>query len=243
MHGLINRSIQCFLRDTHGQAIWLRTARQAGLRFDSFEPMLHYPPDLTDRLIGISAQVLDRPRDAVLEDLGTYLVSHPDLDRVRRLLRFGGVTFTDFLHSLEDLPDRCRLALPELSLPTIALSEFGEGVFRLYCGRLFAGTGHVMVGLLRAMADDYGALVVVEHGGLTSAMTAPAGAPPNELTGKARTELTGKACTELTGEACAGLDFSKGEARHEEDCCEVVTIRLLDPAFASGRPFALALQA
>lgn len=227
MHGLINRSIQCFLRDTYGQAIWLRAARQAGLRFDSFEPMLHYPPDLTDRLIDVSAQVLDRPRDAVLEDLGTYLVSNPDLDRVRRLLRFGGVTFTDFLHSLEDLPDRCRLALPELSLPAIALSDFGDGLFCLHCGRMFAGAGHVMVGLLRAMADDYGALVVVEHGGLASGTSAPLAVFPHDLSDEGR----------------ADWGCGNGLMRDAQDSCEVVTIRLLDQAFASGRPFALALQA
>jgi hypothetical protein len=106
--------------------------------------------------------VLGRPVESVLEDLGTYLVSHPNTEAVRRLLRFGGVTFEDFLHSLEDLPERARLALPDLDLPVLELAETNYAEYRLTIDAAFAGTGHVMLGLLRAMADDYGALVLLD---------------------------------------------------------------------------------
>jgi hypothetical protein len=163
MHGLINRSIQCFLRDTHGAAVWSRLVQEAGLAFDSFEPMLTYDPVLTDAVIDAAARVLDRPRDCLMEDLGTYLVSHPNVEALRRLLRFGGVNFTDFLHSLEDLPGRGRLALPDLDLPSLHLLDHGGDIFTLSCHSPIRGVGHVMIGLLRAMADDYGALVFLNH--------------------------------------------------------------------------------
>ncbi|MDZ7908979.1 MAG: heme NO-binding domain-containing protein [Gemmobacter sp.] len=117
MHGLINRSIQCFLRDTYGAPVWATIVREAGLGFDSFETMLTYDAALTDAVLEAAARVLGKPRDYVLEDLGTYLVTHENTQAVRRLLRFGGVSFADFLHSLEDLPGRARLALPDIELP------------------------------------------------------------------------------------------------------------------------------
>ena len=163
MHGLVNRSIQCFLRDTYGEALWLGVAQDAGLGFDSFETMLTYEDRLTGAVIDAAARRLGRPRDTVLEDLGTYLVSHPNLERVRRLLRFGGVGFVDFLHSLDDLPGRARLALPDLELPRLALEDDGDDRFTLCCTSSVPGVGHVVVGLLRAMADDYGALVLLDH--------------------------------------------------------------------------------
>ena len=116
MHGLINRSIQCFLRDTYGDRIWVEVSDAAGLRFDGFEAMLTYEDALTGAVLSAAAQRLGRPRDGVLEDLGTYLVSHPNLEALRRLLRFGGVNFVDFLNSLEDLPEHGRLGLPDLEL-------------------------------------------------------------------------------------------------------------------------------
>jgi Haem-NO-binding len=163
MHGLVNRSIQCFLRDTYGEDLWLQVARDAGLGFDSFETMLNYDDRLTAAVIDAAARRLDRPRDTVMEDLGTYLVSHPNLERVRRLMRFGGVGFVDFLHSLDDLPGRARLALPDLELPRLTLEDDGCDRFTLRCTSSISGAGHVVLGLLRAMADDYGALVLLDH--------------------------------------------------------------------------------
>ncbi|MEI2687065.1 MAG: heme NO-binding domain-containing protein [Cypionkella sp.] len=165
MLGLINRSIQCFLRDSFGPLIWHQVAFQARLGFDDFEPMLSYDDEMTERLIVAAAAVLQRPREVVLEDLGTYLVSHPNVEALRRLLRFGGVGFVDFLHSLEDLPERGRLALPDLELPLLEVCDLGQDDYLLRCAPMVQGVGHVMVGLLRAMADDYGALVLLEHGG------------------------------------------------------------------------------
>ena len=73
MHGLINRSIQCFLRDTYGPAIWRCVVDVAGLGFDSFEPLLTYDAAMTDAVIDAAARVLRRPRETVLEDLGTLV--------------------------------------------------------------------------------------------------------------------------------------------------------------------------
>ncbi|PZR00227.1 MAG: heme NO-binding protein [Cereibacter sphaeroides] len=165
MHGLINRSIQVFLRDTYGEALWTEVAVAADLGFDGFESMLRYDDRLTRRVIDAAAARLNRPRETVLEDLGTYLVSHPNLERLRRLLRFGGVDFVDFLHSLDELPGRGRMAVPDLDLPFLELRGRGPERFLLICRSPLEGIGHVIVGLLRAMADDYGALVVLEHQG------------------------------------------------------------------------------
>lgn len=164
MNGLINRAIQCFLRDGWGGGTWLDAARAAGVPARGFEPMLTYPPELTDRLLKVASDQLNRDRDCLLEDLGTYLVSHPSRAAVRRLLRFGGTDFPDFLQSLEDLPARARLALPDLVLPAMQVTAVGEQRFLLRIEAGFPGAGAVARGLLRAMADDYGALALLESG-------------------------------------------------------------------------------
>ena len=162
MHGLINRSLQCFLLDTYGQSVWEAIVRDAGLGFASFEAMLTYDDDLTDRVINAGAAILHRPRETLMEDLGHYLVSHETQTSLRRLLRFSGVNFADFVNSLEELPERGRLALPDLDVPDLELTDHGAGHFTLICAASLQGVGHILVGLLRAMADDYGALVMLD---------------------------------------------------------------------------------
>lgn len=165
MHGLINRSIQRYVCDSYGSDIWIDVTQRADLDFVEFEAMFTYEDALTPLILDTTSQVLGRPRDEVMEDIGTYLVSHPSFEAVRRLLRFGGVNFEDFLHSLDDLPDRARLAVSDLYLPPVELRGHADGHFSLICDSPVAGYGHVMMGILRVMADDYGALALLEHMG------------------------------------------------------------------------------
>ena len=166
MLGLINRALQCFLRDTYGSETWARIARRAEVGAEGFEPLLIYDDAWIETVLQAATEVLARPRDTVLEDMGTYLVSHRNLESVRRLLRFGGVGFVDFLQRMEDLPEHARLGLPDLELPQFDLKDLGDGEFLLNVSQLVPGVGHLIVGLLRAMADDYGALVLLEHRGV-----------------------------------------------------------------------------
>lgn len=163
MHGLVLRAIQLFVIDLHGRAKWAELVKHAGFEFDEFEAMMDYEPAVAAQTVDSLGAVLGRPLSEVFEDIGTYLVSHPNVEALRRLLRFGGATFTEFLHSLDDLPARARLAVPSLLLPDIELRAHSTSHYSVTCRSAVQGYGHVLIGILRTMADDYGALAVVEH--------------------------------------------------------------------------------
>ncbi|WP_318010678.1 heme NO-binding domain-containing protein [Celeribacter litoreus] len=162
---MINRAIQCFVTDTYGVQTWQRVTDSAGLEFANFEPMLNYRDQLTLDVLGQAARELKKPVETFFEDLGTYLVSHPNLEAIRRLLRFGGENFVEFLFSLNDLEGRAKLALPDLEVPSLKVENLKDGTFRMTCMGTMPGVGYAMVGVMRAMADDYGALVFLEHAG------------------------------------------------------------------------------
>jgi hypothetical protein len=166
MNGLINRALEWFVRDIYGETLWRGLVEALALGEAAFEPLMPCAPEVTERLLSAVAAQVGRAPEEVLEDLGTYLVSQPRTEAVRRLLRFGGVDFVDFLHSLEDLPDRARLAMSDLTLPEIRLYPETAGLYRIevgMCPRAGMRFGPVLLGMLRAMADDYGALVLLDH--------------------------------------------------------------------------------
>ena len=165
MHGLFNRALQRFVCDTYGADVWAIVADQAAVGIDTFEPMLVYDNSVTDAMLAASVHVLDKPREALLEDLGNYLVAHPNCEVLRRLLRFGGESFTEFLGSLDDLPERARLAVPDLEFPVIAVLEQEPNCHEILIWVQYHGICHVLAGVLRGMADDYGALATIEHRG------------------------------------------------------------------------------
>lgn len=164
MDALLLRSLEQYVRDTFGQPVWLAVCRRAALKFDTFEPMLRYDPGMADRIADHVARELGRSVDTIWEDMGTYVVTNPSHEGVRRLLRFGGQSFVDFLHSLEEAPGRARLAMPGLDLPEITLREPEPDHFAVDCSSQLKGVQRVLVGMLTAMADDYGALCLIEPG-------------------------------------------------------------------------------
>ncbi len=162
MHGLLLRSIQAYIRATFGVALWGRVLRAADQPADGFEPLLPYEPEVLDRVLAACAAELGRPQDVILEDVGTFLVVGQANQSLRRLLRFGGGSFIEFLYSLEELPERARLALQDVEFPRITVEEARPGYFRLWYDCRIPALFPVAVGTVRAMADDYGTLVLID---------------------------------------------------------------------------------
>ena len=162
MDALLLRSLQGYVRDTFGLPVWQAVCRQSGLTVETFEPMLRYDSGTADRVAKGVADVLGRPVEAVWEDMGTHLVTNPRHEGVRRLLRFCGIGFADFLYSLEEMPGRTRLALAGLDLPDLQMRQIDVDKFEIFCRSNVKGIPRVLVGILTAMADDYGTLCVIE---------------------------------------------------------------------------------
>lgn len=165
MHGLINRSIEGFVRESYGDDAWRDIADRIGLA-GSFEGFRHYPDALTLRLIAASAERLAKPASELLEDMGAWLArSEP----VRRLLRFSGAEFADFVVTLEELPGRVRMVLPDLDMPRLTVTSGAADRFRVTVSHAMPEWRSVLAGILRAMSDDYGALALIvdEGSGIT----------------------------------------------------------------------------
>lgn len=163
MHGMINRGLQTFVRDTYGPSKWNQVCADADLTICNFETMLKYDDALTDRVLDATAKMLRKSRDEVLEDFGNFVVADNRLASIPRLMRFGGETFEEFLFSLEDVYDRVRIILPQMEVPKMEIEPAGKGEFILHFDFLKSAYSAVLPGFLRAMADHYGALIWIEH--------------------------------------------------------------------------------
>ena len=159
MLGIVNKSIQAFLCKHHGAPVWREVADRLRLGPEGFEAMLRYDDGMTETLLTLAEGLTGKTREALLEDIGAEVAQTESL---RRLLRFGGPDYLEFLFSLDDLQGRAQMALPELELPELTLQTEAQGRFTLLVRGRFPGWGAVMAGLMRAMADDYGALVLID---------------------------------------------------------------------------------
>jgi hypothetical protein len=163
MHGMINRGLQNFVLRIFGGDVWEDICANAGLSYTNFETMLAYDDMVTEQVLDAICASTGRVRTDILEDFGTFIVSEHCSTAVRKLLRLGGETYLDFLSSLEDVNDRVQVAIPDLELPLMSLTVRTPNEFILSYEFNKCGFGAVFLGLLRAMADDYSALVTITH--------------------------------------------------------------------------------
>ena len=163
MLGVVNKVIEAFVCQRYGDGLWADLLIDVSLPGYEFEAMLTYDDGITYDLIDRLAKRQSKMHQDVLEDIGGYLVAEDSQASIRRLLRFGGATFEDFLLSLDDLNDRVALALDILEMPTIRVVPLSAERVHIRVDSKWHGFSDVLVGLLRALADDYGALVFMDR--------------------------------------------------------------------------------
>ena len=164
MHGLICKAIEEFVSDQHGSQAWAEVRVAAQLPFEHFESLRTYDQALAERVFNVAAASLRLDRSALFEDVGAWVCTHPRLEAVRRLIRFTGRTFVDLLYALDEMHDRACMAVPGLNLPRYRLDREGEGEFEIHSRWRIGGGAAVLTGVLRAMADDYGTLALIDAG-------------------------------------------------------------------------------
>ena len=124
--------------------------------------MLHdYDETLTHKLIIACSNALRMSPADMLHSFGDFLVTDPSMNAIRRLLRFSGTDFIDFLAALPDLDGRAKLAVPDLEIPPVGVREVAQDEFELVCANDW-GFAYLIMGTLTALAEDYGALVTVD---------------------------------------------------------------------------------
>lgn len=158
MHRLVRRSCEAFLRDTYGDVLWRNVAETAGLDERGFVASVEMNESPSNVLIREASRLLGKPENDLLEDLGSWLAR---LEAVRRLLRFSGRDFREFLQNLVELPDHAHMVIPDLGLPEMTVVSDGPENLRVILPRRRSDWSSAMAGIIRAMADDYGVLGLI----------------------------------------------------------------------------------
>ncbi|MBU3029313.1 heme NO-binding domain-containing protein [Paracoccus marinaquae] len=162
MHRLVVRAVEEFLRDTYGANLWRQVEISCAVEQVAAAAPAGRLPGGAERMIAAAGAILEKPEGELYEDLGAWLARR---EAIRRLLRFSGRDFADFVLSLEELPDRAHFVIPDLEMPRIRVEREEDGTMRLLLDPLAPAWCAILGGLLRAMADDYGALGLVAVGG------------------------------------------------------------------------------
>ncbi len=157
MQGLLTRSFRNFVLKTQGRAFWQQVQRSSG--FEDCEPPAVAPDSPVElaRLVTATARASGRGRDAVLQDLGRYMLTPPDGAFLLRQCRLSAADFPELLHVLPDMARRMQMFLPGLAWPALDVRQVQGTRFRLVLSGAEPDVASFVLGALRAVAEDYGA--------------------------------------------------------------------------------------
>lgn len=151
MYGLVDRAVEEYLRSAYGDGLARLPLELRGRAAAEDGLSRGYAA------LCAAASLLGKPSSEMLEDLGAWLAR---VEPLRRILRFSGRDFRDFLLSLEELPGRAELVAPTLHIPRLRASAEGQSV-AIQLLEPDIRWQHALAGLIRGMADDYGALCLI----------------------------------------------------------------------------------
>ncbi|MDO5646375.1 heme NO-binding domain-containing protein [Paracoccus sp. (in: a-proteobacteria)] len=153
MNRLVGRAIEEFIKNNYGDALWQKAVNP------SYAPAHDVARIAGLETLATAACLLNKPGAELSEDFGAWLAR---LEPVRRLLRFSGRDFIDFLLSLEELPDRVRLIAVGLAFPKLRVFRVSGQFVTLTVEESTTAWTPVLAGVVRTMADDFGALGLIQ---------------------------------------------------------------------------------
>lgn len=163
MYGLVNRGIEEMVRAAGGSALWEAVRVRAVVDDAVFLSTQDYPDDVTYRLVGAAAEVLDLPPAEVLRRFGYYWITYTGKEGYGPLLTLGGATLPEFLGNLDALHSRLALSIPGLKPPSFVVTAVAEQQLRVQYYSTRAGLAPMVIGLLEGLGDMFGTPAIVTH--------------------------------------------------------------------------------
>ncbi len=163
MYGMVNRAIEDLVVEHHGDEVWERIRRRAGIDVEVFVSNEPYPDRMTFALVAASAEELNTPASEILEAFGRHWVLKTAQRSYGDMMAAGGHSLREFLVALPTFHTRVSLVFPSLAPPEFECTDVGENALRLHYRSTRAGLSHFVIGLVHGLAARFYTKAVVEQ--------------------------------------------------------------------------------
>ena len=157
MYGMVTKAVKELIDREFGEQSWSKIKAQAGLESlpDVFISNQPYPDEITYKLLGAAAEVLEVPIEQILEAFGRHWILHTAQEGYAELLQSTGKTLPEFLENLPNFHTRIGMIFPDLDPPEFQVTEFRDDSLHLHYRSHRQGLTHFVFGLLEGLATLY----------------------------------------------------------------------------------------
>jgi len=156
VYGLVNRALQEFISNQHGEGSWQTIKAKAGVDIELFVRMESYPDEMTYRLVGAACEILSIEPAALLRDFGRHWVLFTGREGYGSLLDGAGSSLQEILANLDDLHVRVGLMYPALKPPSFRCSEVSDDGLTLHYFSERPGLAPMVIGLIEGLGEHLG---------------------------------------------------------------------------------------
>jgi len=156
MYGLVNQAVEDFARRGFGDAAWTQICEKAGVNLEMFVSMDSYPDEVTYKLVGAAAEVLELDASQVLEAFGEHWVLYTAKEGYGQMLSMFGSNLEEFLLNLDNLHSHVGMTFPALRPPSFQVERIdGDPGLLLHYRSERAGLAPMVIGLLKGLGRRF----------------------------------------------------------------------------------------
>lgn len=167
MYGLVNKAVEKFVIENHGEEVWLQIKNHAKIEEESFISMQPYPDKMTYDLVGAASEILNVDAEQILELFGQYWIKF-SMKGYGELLKLAGNTFPEFLKNLDNMHSNIAQSYTKLQPPSFICHEITENKIELIYISNRPGLMPFVKGLLIGLGDYFKITLEISYQGSPS---------------------------------------------------------------------------
>ncbi|KAK2170347.1 hypothetical protein LSH36_3g16010 [Paralvinella palmiformis] len=154
MYGFVNHALQMLVIQKFGEEIWEEIKKEAAIEMEGdFLVRLVYDDTVSYDLIAAASKILDISVPEILELFGRSFFDFCQESGYEKILQVLGSSTRDFLQNLDGLHDHLATIYPGMRAPSFRCSEDESGRMILHYYSEREGLEHIVVGLVKAVAE------------------------------------------------------------------------------------------
>jgi Haem-NO-binding len=162
MYGIVNKAIQDLITENFGINKWNEIKEKSGVDIDFFLSNEPYDDDITYKLAGSAAQVLNISVGDVLQAFGEWWILRTSKEKYGGLMEAGGNNLKEFLMNLPSFHNRIMLMYPKLTPPEFKVSNIEENSIAIHYHSKREGLQEFVKGLLIGLSKMYAVDTTIE---------------------------------------------------------------------------------
>ena len=148
MYGIVNKAIKGLVTENFGESSWEEVKQVSGIHIDDFLSNESYDDEVTFKLAGAAAEVVDLSLTQVLHAFGEYWIMKTGMENYGSLMEAGGDNLQEFLENLPNFHSRVMLMFPNLTPPEFRVSDIKERDLKIHYYSKRLGLHDFVAGLI-----------------------------------------------------------------------------------------------